>query len=111
MNKVNWGVLGTAGIAKGQTIPGMTEAENCYLYAISGRDMKKVYTHGTAAVLRMKDEVLKDVSLLRENCDDIAADAKEINEKRQAEYDAQQIEDAKALLAAQEGDAVPEAEG
>ena len=44
-------------------------------------------------------------------CDDIAADAKEINEKRQAEYDAQQIEDAKALLAAQEGDAVPEAEG
>ena len=41
MNKVNWGVLGTAGIAKGQTIPGMTEAENCHLYAIAGRDMKK----------------------------------------------------------------------
>ena len=81
------------------------------LKILTGRDMKKVYTHGIAAVLRMKDEVLKDVSLLRENCDDIAADAKEINEKRQAEYDAQQIEDAKALLAAQEGDAVPEAEG
>jgi hypothetical protein len=47
----------------------------------------------------------------REDVDDIAADAKEINEKRQAEYDAQQIEDAKALLAAREGDAVPEAEG
>ena len=39
-----------------------------------------------------------------ENCNDIAADAKEINEKRQAELDAQQIEDAKAVLAAAEAD-------
>ena len=42
MEKVNWGVLGTAGIAKGQTIPGMKEAENCNLYAISGRNPEKV---------------------------------------------------------------------
>ena len=28
MRKVNWGVIGTAGIAKGQTIPGMQEAIN-----------------------------------------------------------------------------------
>ena len=54
--------------------------------------------------MRMRDEVLKDVSLIRENCNDIAADAKEINEKRQAELDAQQIEDAKAVLAAAEAD-------
>jgi len=67
---------------------------------LTSRDAKKVYTCGTAAVLRMKDEVLKDVSLIRENCNDIAADAREINEKRQAELDAQQIEDAKAVLAA-----------
>lgn len=78
---------------------------------LTSRDMKKVYTHGTAAVLRMKDEVLKDVSLIRENCDDIAADAREINEKRQAEYDAQQIEDAKAVLAAAEPTEFTEAEG
>jgi hypothetical protein len=71
---------------------------------LTSRDAKKVYTCGTAAVLRMKDEVLKDVSLIRENCNDIAADAKEINEKRQAEFDAQQIEDAKAVLAAAEAD-------
>lgn len=38
---VNWGVLGTAGIAKGQTIPGMKQAENCCLYAIAGRDLAK----------------------------------------------------------------------
>lgn len=41
MEKVNWGVLGTAGIAKGQTIPGMLEAENCNLYAIAGRNLSK----------------------------------------------------------------------
>ena len=41
MKKVNWGVLGTAGIAKGQTIPGMQQAENCNLYAIAGRKMEK----------------------------------------------------------------------
>lgn len=41
MKKVNWGVLGTAGIAKGQTIPGMQQAENCNLYAIAGRSLEK----------------------------------------------------------------------
>ena len=30
MEKVNWGVLGTAGIAQGQTIPGMMEAPACF---------------------------------------------------------------------------------
>ena len=41
MRKIKWGVLGTAGIAKGQTIPGMKEANNCELYAIAGRNMEK----------------------------------------------------------------------
>ena len=41
MNKIKWGVLGTAGIAKGQTIPGMKEADNCELYAIAGRNLEK----------------------------------------------------------------------
>lgn len=41
MRKIKWGVLGTAGIAKGQTIPGMQEAKNCELYAIAGRNKKK----------------------------------------------------------------------
>ncbi len=39
--KVKWGVLGTANIAKGYTIPGMKEAGNCELYAIAGRDETK----------------------------------------------------------------------
>jgi len=41
MRKINWGVIGTAGIAKGQTIPGMVQAENCHLYAIAGRNAEK----------------------------------------------------------------------
>ena len=41
MRKIKWGVLGTAGIAKGQTIPGMVLAENCELTAIAGRSMEK----------------------------------------------------------------------
>ena len=40
--KIKWGVLGTANIAKGCTIPGMKEAGNCELYAIAGRDEAKV---------------------------------------------------------------------
>lgn len=41
MRKINWGVLGTAGIAYGQTIPGMQKADNCNLYAIAGRNIDK----------------------------------------------------------------------
>ncbi len=40
--KVKWGVLGTASIAKGCTIPGMMKAESCELYAIAGRNEEKV---------------------------------------------------------------------
>lgn len=39
---IKWGVLGTAGIAAGCTIPGMKQAEGCELYAIAGRNENKV---------------------------------------------------------------------
>lgn len=38
---VKWGVLGTAGIAKGCTIPGMLLAKDCELYAVAGRNEEK----------------------------------------------------------------------
>ena len=41
MQKINWGVLGTADIAKGCTIPGMQQADNAVLYAIAGRSLEK----------------------------------------------------------------------
>lgn len=48
MEKIKWGVLGTAGIAKGCTIPGMQLAENCTLYAIAGRSMEKARSYQQA---------------------------------------------------------------
>ena len=41
MNKIKWGILGTANIAKWCTIPGMKQAEHCELYAIAGRSLEK----------------------------------------------------------------------
>ena len=41
MAKIKWGVLGTANIARGCTIPGMKLAEDCELYAIAGRSLEK----------------------------------------------------------------------
>ena len=41
MANIKWGVLGTANIARGCTIPGMQLADSCELYAIAGRDKEK----------------------------------------------------------------------
>lgn len=69
---------------------------------LSSRDAKTAYTHVTAAVMRGADSVMKDAQVLKENCQDIGADAREINEKRAREAEARQIADAKAVLAAAE---------
>ena len=41
MDKVRWGILGTADIARGATIPGMQQANNCELCAVAGRRLEK----------------------------------------------------------------------
>ncbi len=41
MRNIQWGVLGTADIARGQTIPAMKKAANCDLYAVAGRNLEK----------------------------------------------------------------------
>ena len=51
---------------------------------LSSKTAKTVYTHTTAAALRCKE---------REGCDDILADAKEINEEKAAEDITDIIED------------------
>ena len=66
---------------------------------LGSRDAKTAYTHTAAAVLRMKDEVVKDFTTIKENAEDIAASAKDINERRRKEEEARMIEDAKAILA------------
>ena len=60
---------------------------------LGSKDAKKVYTHTTAAVLRCKDQVMRDVENVQENCADILADAKAINEARTAAEKAAFIED------------------
>ena len=60
---------------------------------LGSRDAKKVYTEVTAAVLRCKDQIMRDVETVQETCSDIVADAKIINEERAAEAEASFIED------------------
>lgn len=60
---------------------------------LSSKDAKKCYTHATAAVLRAKENVMETVTTVRENCDDILSDAKEINEQRALEEEASVIAD------------------
>ena len=55
---------------------------------LSGKDAKKVYTGCTAAVLRAKDCVMKIVSKVQENAEDIYAEAQQINEDRAAAEEA-----------------------
>ncbi len=61
---------------------------------LSSKDAKKCYTNATAAVLRAKDGVMETVTTVRENCDDILNDAKEINAERAAADAESVIEDA-----------------
>ncbi len=60
---------------------------------LSSKDAKKAYTHTTAAVLRAKDCVMSTATNIKENAEDILADAKDINEQRIAD-DNEVIEDA-----------------
>lgn len=66
------------------------------LKLLSSKDAKKAYTHATAAVLRAKEDVMKKATDIRENCSDILADAKAMNEQRAEAEKAEVIEDASA---------------
>ena len=64
MRKVRWGVLGTADIARGATIPGMQQAEHCELYAVAGRKLEKAEAYrdefGFKKAYGSYDELLAD---------------------------------------------------
>jgi len=49
---------------------------------LCSKDAKKVYTNCTAGVLRAKDYVFSQATSVKENCEDIYAEAKAINEER-----------------------------
>ncbi len=71
---------------------------------LSSKDAKKAYTQSTAAVLRAKECVMTTVTKVRENCDDILAEAKDINEQRAAAANAV-IEDEAEAPAEESSDA------
>lgn len=51
---------------------------------LSSKDAKKFYTSCAAAALRARECVMNTVTKLQENCEDIYADALQINEEREA---------------------------
>ena len=68
---------------------------------LSSKDAKKVYTECTAAVLRAKDCVMKTVTTVQENAEDIYAEAQQINEDRVADsFIDDDFEDVEDLVAA-----------
>ena len=64
MDKIKWGILGTANIARYATIPGMKKAEHCELYAIAGRSLEKAQAfkeeYGFEKAYSSYDELLAD---------------------------------------------------
>ena len=70
---------------------------------LTSKDAKKVYTHVTAAGLRVKECVMETVTTIQENASDILASAKDINEARAAK-------EAAEAAAAQVDDEQPSAE-
>ena len=79
MSKINKAAVGifAAGFAVG-TIG---------LKLLTSKDAKKVYTQCTAAFLRAKKCVMDTATTIQENCGDIYAEAKNINEERAAQDD------------------------
>ena len=61
---------------------------------LSSKDAKKVYTHATAAALRVKESVMTTVNTVQENAADILASAQDINQARTAQEEA--VEDSAA---------------
>ena len=64
MQKVKWGIIGTANIARWGMIPGMKQADNCELYAIAGRSLEKAESYkqnyGFTKAYGSYDELLDD---------------------------------------------------
>lgn len=67
---------------------------------LASDDAKKFYTNCTAAVLRAKSCVMKVVTSVQENAEDIYAEAQQINEEREAK--AAVVEDEEVTETAEE---------
>lgn len=61
---------------------------------LSSKDAKKAYVQCTAAALRARDSVMKTVTTVQENAEDIYAEAKQINLDREAKENSELTETA-----------------
>lgn len=100
MSRLPWGKLG---LFAGGVLFGTAGIK-----ILSSQDAKKCYTNATAAVLRAKDSVMETVTTVRENCDDILSDAKEINAERTAADAEAVIADAAEAVIADAADTADE---
>ena len=85
LTKINWKKVGL--FASG------TLFGTAGIKVLASDDAKKVYTNCTAAVLRAKSCVMKTATSVQENAGDILAEAKQINEDRVAEAEAEVVDD------------------
>ena len=85
MSMLNWK---KAGLFAGGVLFGTAGVK-----VLTSKDAKKVYTNCTAAVLRAKDCVMKTVTDVQENAEDILAEAKQINEDRETREEEALVED------------------
>ena len=66
---------------------------------LASKDAKKLYTNGTAAVLRAKECVMKTATTIQENAEDIYEEAKAINEERAAQTDVVEEDEVEEIAA------------
>lgn len=66
------------------------------LKILASKDARKLYTHLTAAGLRYKQELMRNVDEVQAACSDILADARQINAEREAAEGAAYVEDTAA---------------
>lgn len=75
---------------------------------LASKDARKVYTQCTAAVLRAKECVMKTATTIRENAEDIYAEAQQINDERAMEEP--EFEDESETVAEEADDSQAESE-
>ena len=75
---------------------------------LASDDAKKFYANCTAAFLRAKSCVMKVVTSVQENAEDIYEAAKNVNEERAAKKEAAEFEDAEETEEAETEEAVEE---
>ncbi len=74
MDRIHWRKVGF--------IAGCIAAGAVATKVLTSDRAKKIYTNATAVALRTKDSIMTEVSKIKEEADDIVAEAKDLNEQK-----------------------------